>query len=178
MLSIWPAAAAATLFNDLYDCVDHSHTAKCDAFQRSLASIMSSAFPTSALQRSTVLAPLLHMMRAAVFLAALLASANGMRLPLTTGRKSATSMAQPVMIALDAPLSGDALQAGAPVPVVFGKILRPSRLVLKAAAKKKEVAPNSHLDFLLKAPLVGAAVGASSAFVTGSIVDVLYKIAS
>ena len=79
---------------------------------------------------------------------------------------------------MDAPLSSDALRAGAPMPVVFGKILRPSRLVLKAVAKKKEVAPNSHLDFLLKAPLVGAAVGASSAFATGSMVDVLFKMAS
>merc|ERR1719482_1451189 len=102
-------------------------------------------------------------MRAA-FLAICLVAVNGMRLPPPTRRTSA----QPAM-AVDPQLSEG------PVPVVFGKILGPAGV--KPAVRKAPTV-NSHLDFVLKAPILGAAVGASSAFLTASIIDIVFKIAT
>jgi hypothetical protein len=117
------------------------------------------------------------MIRAAIFLATLIASASGMRVPLTTGRRSATPTAQPVMVALDVPLTGDALRGFGPGMILaVGKVLRPSPQVHKAAATKgPEV--NPFLGPFVYAPLVGTALGASSAFMTGSAVSVLFNTA-
>ena len=115
------------------------------------------------------------MIRAAIFLATLIASASGMRVPLTTGRRSATPTAQPVMVALDVPLTGDALR-GPGMILAVGKVLRPLSQVHKAAATKgPEV--NPFLGPFVYAPLVGTALGASSAFMTGSAVSVLFNTA-
>ena len=116
------------------------------------------------------------MIRAAIFLATLIASASGMRVPLTTGRRSATPTAQPVMVALDVPLTGELRGFGPRMILAVGKVFRPLSQVHKAAATKgPEV--NPFLGPFVYAPLVGTALGASSAFMTGSAVSVLFNTA-